>query len=130
MVDGGAQIRERLRGQAPRKHALVPRKRLPPLPRVPPSSEAGELGDARAGRQGLNACTGQVADSGASHHPDRLGANRRGPGPRNLSTWIIGRQLALGLLKQRTDKKVGIKNRCLVAEWDHDFLLRVIGLDV
>lgn len=40
------------------------------------------------------------------------------------------RQLALGLLKQRTEAKVGIKNRRLRAGWDHDFLLRVIGLNV
>jgi len=38
------------------------------------------------------------------------------------------RQLALGLLKQRTETKVGIKNRRHVAGWDHDFLLRVVGL--
>jgi predicted transposase YbfD/YdcC len=40
------------------------------------------------------------------------------------------RQLALGLLKKRTETKVGIKNRRLCAAWDHSFLLRVIGLDV
>lgn len=39
------------------------------------------------------------------------------------------RQLALGLLKQRTETKVGIKNRRHVAGWDHDFLLRVVGLN-
>jgi len=39
------------------------------------------------------------------------------------------RQLALGLLKQRTETKVGIKNRRHVAAWDHDFLLRVVGLN-
>lgn len=40
------------------------------------------------------------------------------------------RQLALGLLKQRTETKVGIKNRRLMAGWDDSFLLRVIGLNV
>jgi len=40
------------------------------------------------------------------------------------------RQLALGLLKQRTETKVGIKNRRLMAGWDDTFLLRVIGLNV
>lgn len=39
------------------------------------------------------------------------------------------RQLALGLLKQRTETKVGIKNRRLMAGWDDSFLLRVIGLN-
>jgi predicted transposase YbfD/YdcC len=39
------------------------------------------------------------------------------------------RQLALGLLKQRTETKVGIKNRRNLAGWDHDFLLRVLGLN-
>jgi predicted transposase YbfD/YdcC len=39
------------------------------------------------------------------------------------------RQLALGLLKQRTEKKVGIKNKRLAAGWDQSFLLRVIGLN-
>lgn len=38
------------------------------------------------------------------------------------------RQLALGLLKKRTEKKVGIKNRRLCAGWDDNFLLQVIGL--
>jgi predicted transposase YbfD/YdcC len=40
------------------------------------------------------------------------------------------RQLALGLLKKRTETKVGIKNRRLMAAWDDSFLLRVIGLNV
>lgn len=40
------------------------------------------------------------------------------------------RQLALGLLKQRTEAKVGIKTRRLRAALDHDFLLAVIGLNV
>lgn len=39
------------------------------------------------------------------------------------------RQLALGLLKRRTETKVGIKNRRLMAGWDDSFLLRVIGLN-
>jgi predicted transposase YbfD/YdcC len=40
------------------------------------------------------------------------------------------RQLALGLLKQRTEKKCGIKNRRLCAAWEPKFLLRVIGLNL
>jgi len=39
------------------------------------------------------------------------------------------RQLALSLLKQRKEMKVGIKNRRLAAAWDNNFLLRVVGLD-
>lgn len=39
------------------------------------------------------------------------------------------RQLALGLLKQRTETKVGIKIRRQRAGWDNQFLLRVIGID-
>lgn len=35
---------------------------------------------------------------------------------------------ALGLLKQRTEAKVGIKIRRLRAAWDDNFLLRVLGL--
>jgi predicted transposase YbfD/YdcC len=38
------------------------------------------------------------------------------------------RQLALGLLKQRTETKVGIKIRRQHAGWDNQFLLRVIGI--
>jgi hypothetical protein len=32
------------------------------------------------------------------------------------------------LLKQRTEAKCGVKNRRLMAGWDDNFLLRVIGL--
>lgn len=39
------------------------------------------------------------------------------------------RQLALGLLKQRTETKVGIKIRRSMAGWDDNFLLRVVGLN-
>ena len=38
------------------------------------------------------------------------------------------RQLALGLLKKRTEMKCGIKIRRQCAGWDNQFLLRVIGL--
>jgi predicted transposase YbfD/YdcC len=38
------------------------------------------------------------------------------------------RRLALSLLKQRTETKCGIKIRRSMAGWDHDFMLRVIGL--
>jgi len=51
---------------------------------------------------------------------------RAGNAAANLSAV---RQLALGLLKQRTETKVGIKNRRCVAAWDHNFLLRVVGLN-
>lgn len=50
---------------------------------------------------------------------------RAGNAAANLSAV---RQLSLGLLKKRTETKVGIKNRRHVAGWDHDFLLRVVGL--
>jgi len=40
------------------------------------------------------------------------------------------RQLALGLLKQRTETKVGIKIRRQRAGWNNTFLLRVVGLNV
>jgi len=40
------------------------------------------------------------------------------------------RQLALGLLKQRTERKVGIKIRRSLAGWDHAFLLRTIGFNI
>jgi predicted transposase YbfD/YdcC len=52
---------------------------------------------------------------------------RAGNAAANLSAV---RQLALGLLKQRTEAKVGIKTRRLHAGWDDSFLLRVIGLNV
>jgi predicted transposase YbfD/YdcC len=45
------------------------------------------------------------------------------------ANFSIVRQHALGLLKQRTETKVGIKNRRLCAGWDDAFLLRVIGLN-
>ena len=51
---------------------------------------------------------------------------RAGNAAANLSAV---RQLALGLLKQRTEKKCGIKNRRLCAGWEPNFLLRVIGLN-
>ncbi len=38
------------------------------------------------------------------------------------------RQLALGLLKKRTEQKGGIKARRLVAGWNNNFLLQTIGL--
>jgi predicted transposase YbfD/YdcC len=37
------------------------------------------------------------------------------------------RQLALSLLKQRTDAKCGIQTRRLMAGWDNNFLLRTVG---
>jgi len=40
------------------------------------------------------------------------------------------RQLALSLLKQRTEAKCGIRARRLMAGWDDKFLLRTIGLDL
>ena len=52
---------------------------------------------------------------------------RAGNAAANLSAV---RQLALALLKQRTEAKVGIKTRRLRAGWDDSFLLRVIGLNV
>lgn len=51
---------------------------------------------------------------------------RAGNAAANLSAV---RQLALGLLKQRTETKVGIKNRRLRAAWDPKFLLRVVGVE-
>jgi predicted transposase YbfD/YdcC len=44
------------------------------------------------------------------------------------ANFSIIRQHALGLLKQRTEAKCGIKNRRLMAGWDDKFLLRVVGL--
>lgn len=44
------------------------------------------------------------------------------------ANFSIMRQHALGLLKQRTEAKCGIKNRRLMAGWDHGFLLRVLGV--
>lgn len=44
------------------------------------------------------------------------------------ANFSVVRQHALGLLKQRTETKVGIKNRRLSAAWDDSFLLRVIGI--
>ena len=44
------------------------------------------------------------------------------------ANFAVVRQHALGLLKQRTETKIGIKNRRLRAGWDNNFLLRVIGL--
>jgi predicted transposase YbfD/YdcC len=38
------------------------------------------------------------------------------------------RQLALSLLKQRTEAKCGIQGRRLMAGWNNQFLLRTIGL--
>jgi predicted transposase YbfD/YdcC len=44
------------------------------------------------------------------------------------ANFSVIRQHALGLLKQRTEAKCGVKNRRLMAGWDDNFLLRVIGL--
>jgi predicted transposase YbfD/YdcC len=44
------------------------------------------------------------------------------------ANFSVIRQHALGLLKQRNEAKCGVKNRRLMAGWDDNFLLRVIGL--
>ena len=43
-------------------------------------------------------------------------------------TFAIVRHVALNLLKQEKSKKGGIKLRRKACGWDHDYLLRVIGL--
>lgn len=50
---------------------------------------------------------------------------RAGNAAENLS---MVRQLALSLLKQRTEAKCGIQGRRLMAGWNDQFLLRTIGL--
>jgi len=52
---------------------------------------------------------------------------RAGNAAENLS---MVRQLALSLLKQRTEAKCGIQNRRLIAGWNDKFLLRVVGLNI
>jgi predicted transposase YbfD/YdcC len=49
---------------------------------------------------------------------------RRGHGPENLA---IVRHFALGLLKQDTSVKVGIKGKRKAAGWDEDYLLRLVN---
>lgn len=44
------------------------------------------------------------------------------------ANFSIMRHHALGLLKQRIEAKCGVKNRRLLAGWDDNFLLRVLGL--
>jgi predicted transposase YbfD/YdcC len=51
---------------------------------------------------------------------------RAGNAAENLS---MLRQLALSLLKQRTEAKCGIQNRRLMAGWNDGFLLRTIGFN-
>lgn len=48
---------------------------------------------------------------------------RTGHAPENLA---VLHHIALNLLKQEQTEKIGIKNKRLVAGWDHDYLLRVI----
>lgn len=48
---------------------------------------------------------------------------RKGNGPQNFA---VLRHIALNLLKQNTDSKLGIKNRRLRAGWDNDYLLAVL----
>jgi predicted transposase YbfD/YdcC len=50
---------------------------------------------------------------------------RAGNAAENLS---MVRQLALSLLKQRTEAKCGIQGRRLMAGWNDQFLLRTLGL--
>jgi len=50
---------------------------------------------------------------------------RVGNGAENLSRL---RQMALGLLKQETSIKLGIKNKRLSAGWDNDYLMKVLGV--
>jgi predicted transposase YbfD/YdcC len=52
---------------------------------------------------------------------------RAGNAAENFS---ILRQLALSLLKQRTEAKCGIQGRRLMAGWNDAFLLRTLGLEV
>ena len=51
------------------------------------------------------------------HVPQNLHA------PQNLATL---RHLALNLLRQEKTDKSGVKNRCLRAGWDNDYLIKVI----
>lgn len=48
---------------------------------------------------------------------------RKGNGPQNFA---VMRHIALNLLKQNTDSKLGIKNRRLRAGWDNDYLMAVL----
>jgi predicted transposase YbfD/YdcC len=48
---------------------------------------------------------------------------RKNQSPENFS--IISR-IALNLLKQKKLRRLGIRNKRLVAGWDHDFLLSLV----
>jgi predicted transposase YbfD/YdcC len=48
---------------------------------------------------------------------------RKGHADQNFSSL---RRTALSLLKNERDQKVGIKNKRLIAGWDHDYLLKVL----
>lgn len=48
---------------------------------------------------------------------------RKGNGPQNFA---VLRHIALNLLKQNLDSKLGIKNRRLRAGWDNDYLMAVL----
>jgi predicted transposase YbfD/YdcC len=48
---------------------------------------------------------------------------RKGNGPQNFA---LLRHIALNLLKQNPDSKLGIKNRRLRASWDNDYLMAVL----
>ena len=48
---------------------------------------------------------------------------RKGNGPQNFA---ILRHIALNLLKQNTDTKLGIKNRRLRAGWNNDYLMAIL----
>lgn len=48
---------------------------------------------------------------------------RKGNGPQNFA---VRRHIALNLLKQNSDSKLGIKNRRLRAGWDNDYLMALL----
>lgn len=50
---------------------------------------------------------------------------RKGHGPQNFA---VLRHIALNALKQEKSTKLGVRNKRLKAGWDHDYLLKVLGL--
>ncbi len=85
-------------------------------------------GDAKqllwAARQhwGIENCVHWVLDIAFREDESRV---RKGHGPENLATM---RHMALNLLRQDTNSKVGIKAKRLRAGWDEDYLMKALSL--
>ncbi len=48
----------------------------------------------------------------------------------STANFAVIRPIALNLIKREKTSKVGVKTKCLKADWDNTYLLRVIGMGI